>query len=139
MYNQTNYLNWSRRNKYGAKRTEFAGKMYASKLEASVAEELELRKRGRDIKDWERQVKIDLTVNGHYITTHYVDFLVHHKDGSKELVEAKGVATPLWILKRRLLEAVYLPDHPDTTYTVVTGTRTYRPTHRRLRRSSATR
>jgi transcription elongation factor Elf1 len=46
-------------NKYGAKRTVFNGKLYDSKFEASVASELETRKRAKDIRDYETQYPLN--------------------------------------------------------------------------------
>lgn len=111
-------------NKYGAKRTEFNGKIYDSKYEASVAQELETRKRAKDIKDYETQYRIEAKIyreDGVHAFTikHKVDFRLHHNDGSYELLEAKGVETADYKMRRRCLEQIWLPQHPDHIYTVV--------------------
>lgn len=106
-------------NKYGNVRQTYNGYNYHSKLEARYAYELDIRKAAGEIKDWRRQVKISLDVNGQHITNYYVDFEILHNDDSLELVEVKGMETDLWRIKRRLLEAVWLPDHPEYTYSVV--------------------
>lgn len=109
-------------NKYHAKSTEYEGVVYHSKLEAAYAQELDLRKRAGDIKDWERQVKLQLTVNGKHITNYYIDFLIHHNDGSREFVEVKGMPTSEWRLKWSLFEALFddnYRDHPDDCMTVI--------------------
>lgn len=111
-------------NKYGAKRTEFNGYKYDSKFEASVAQELELRKQAGDIKDYDRQYKIEAWAyreNGlkAFKVSHKVDFRIHHNDGSFELYEAKGVETSDYLWRRKFLEHIWLPDHSDHTYTVV--------------------
>ena len=113
-----------RTNKYGARKTEFNGKRYDSKFEASVAEELELRKQAKDILDYETQYKIEAWAyreNGlpAFKVGHKVDFRIHHKDGSFELYEAKGIETPDYKWRRKFLEELWLPDHLDHTYTVV--------------------
>lgn len=118
---------WSERggsNKFGAKRTEFNGKKYDSKYEASVAQELELRKKAGDILDYDIQYKVEMWVcdqDGRKVfrVNHKVDFRVHNKDGSFELLEAKGVETADYKWRRRLLEELWLPAHPDHTYRVV--------------------
>ena len=111
-------------NKFGAKRTEFNGKSYDSKFEASLAQDLEMRKQAKDIKDYDTQYRIEATAyrkNGlpAFTVRHKVDFRIHHNDGSYELMEAKGVETADYKHRRRFLEELWLPDHPDHTYTVI--------------------
>lgn len=111
-------------NKYGAKRTEFNGKKYDSKFEACVAEELELRKKAKDILDYDTQFKVEMWAydqNGKKAmkVSHKVDFRIHHKDGSFELMEAKGVETADYKMRRKWLETFWLPFNLDHTYTVV--------------------
>jgi hypothetical protein len=77
-----------------------------------------LRLRAKDIAGWERQFKVELWVNGKHICDHKVDFRIHHNDGTFELLEAKGLETRDWKIVRKLLEATYLQEHPDTIYTV---------------------
>lgn len=111
-------------NKYGAKRTEFNGKNYDSKFEASVAAELELRKTAGDIKDYDTQYKVECeayTKDGDHAFTikHKVDFRIHHNDGSYELHEAKGIETADYKFRRKCLEELWLPLHKDHIYTVI--------------------
>lgn len=111
-------------NKYGAKRTEFKGKIYDSKFEAGIAAELETRKRAKDIKDYETQYRIEATAylaNGlpAFTVRHKVDFRIHHNDGSFELYEAKGVETSDYKWRRKFLEEIWLKEHPDHIYTVI--------------------
>lgn len=111
-------------NKYGARRTEFNGKKYDSKFEAGVAQELELRKRAKDIKDYDTQYRIDAWAyrkdgTRAFCVKHKVDFRLHLNDGSYELLEAKGVETADYRMRRRFLEELWLPEHPDHIYTVI--------------------
>lgn len=111
-------------NKYGAKRTEFNGYMYDSKFEASVARDLELRKKAGDILDYERQFKVEMWAHlsdgtPAFKVSHKVDFRIHNKDGSYELLEAKGVETADYKMRRKFLEHLWLPEHLDHTYTVI--------------------
>lgn len=109
-------------NKYHAKSTQYQGITYHSKLEAAYAEELSLREMAKDIKSWERQVKLDLKVNGMHITNYYIDFVINHNDGSREYVECKGLEMEVWKLKWRILEATFedeLKVHPDDCLTVI--------------------
>lgn len=114
-----------RQNKYNAKSNYYNGNLYHSKKEAAYAESLDLLLVAKEIKSWDRQVKISLDVNGkdgkkYHICNYYCDFLVENSDGSKELHEVKGWETPVFRLKKRLMEALYLPEHPDIKYVIIT-------------------
>jgi len=79
-----------------------------------------MRAQGGDrVESWERQVRFPLIVNDRKICTYIVDFMVRYADGRKELVEVKGHWTPEAKLKRKLLEATFLANHPDISYVVV--------------------
>jgi DNA-directed RNA polymerase subunit RPC12/RpoP len=111
-------------NKYGAKRTEFNGKIYDSKFEASVAEDLETQKLAKEIVDYDTQFRIEATAyradgTPAFTVRHKVDFRVHHHDGSFELLEAKGVETTDYRWRRKFLEEIWLKENPEYTYTVV--------------------
>ena len=112
-------------NKYGAKRTESRdGQKRDSKYEASIADELYFRKKAGDIKDYDSQYKVEMWIYREdgvkaFSVSHKIDFRIHNKDGSYELLEAKGVETQDWKFRRRLLEELWLPLHLDHTYRVV--------------------
>lgn len=105
-------------NKYKNVKTDINGISYHSKLEGKYAFELNARMLAGEIKDWERQVKISLDIGNRHITNYYVDFLVHHNDGTREYVEVKGFETDVWRLKWKIFEALY-SDLPMTRLTVV--------------------
>lgn len=118
------YQTYFKKNKFGAIRTEFNGYKYDSKFEASVAAELELRKKAKEILDYDRQFKVEMWAydqNGKQAmkVSHKIDFRIHHKDGSFELLEAKGVETSDYKMRRRWLETFWLPFNLDHTYSVV--------------------
>lgn len=106
-------------NKYGARKTEYNGRLYHSKREAVYAMELDLRLHAKELISWEPQVTIRLDVNGHHICNYIVDFKLYYTDGRIELVEVKGAKTAVYNLKAKLLTAVYLAEHPEVTYLVV--------------------
>lgn len=108
-----------RQNKYRAKTSIYDGVAYHSKKEAAFAQELDLRKKAGEIKDWRRQVRIPLDVNGQHICDYYIDFEIEHNDGSKEMIEVKGFQTEVWRLKWKLFEAIYNKEHPDIKLTVI--------------------
>lgn len=112
-------------NKYGAKKTVASdGIKRDSKYEASVADELLLRKKTGDILDYDSQYKVEMWAYDEagkpaMKKTHKVDFRLHHTDGSYELLEAKGVETSDYKDRKRWLETFWLPHHKDHTYTVI--------------------
>jgi hypothetical protein len=83
-------------NKFGAKRTG----EYASKREAAYAQNLAEMKAAGEIVDWLEQVPVKLPGKTRYVC----DFLVINADGTVRFVEVKGMQTPVWKLKLRLLE-----------------------------------
>lgn len=111
---------WMQRqaNKYGAKKTIFKDRKYDSKLEAGVAQEIDLLEKAGEVIKTEPQKTFPLFgQNGKQICSHRVDFLLTFKDGHQEAWEAKGIAFPIWALKRKLFEDNY----PEITYIVITA------------------
>ena len=109
----------ARTNKYGARKSEYRNVVYDSVKEANYAAELDLRVLAKDIVHWERQIMIPIAVNGMHVCDMVVDFLITHNDTSKEFVEVKGFATPVFKLKKKLLGATFLHEHPEFKYTIV--------------------
>lgn len=119
------YTTYFKRSKFGNKKTLASdGLKRDSKFEASIADELLLRKRTKDILDYDSQFKVIILIHDsrgkkvHEIS-HKVDFRIHHNDGSFELLEAKGVETSDYRFRRKLLEKIWLVEHPNHVYTVV--------------------
>lgn len=103
--------------KYRSVPTTYQGERYASRLEANYAAQLDLRRRAGDIRDWERGSALVLLdapkARGRIL---YVpDFKVTNVDGSDYLVDTKGVMTPVFRLKVKLLKARY----PDVKLLIV--------------------
>ena len=96
-------------NKYHAVKQEYGGNRYDSKFEARVAADLDFRLRSGEISAVDRQVDFPFTVNGKRLGRflYRADFLVTHLDGSKEIVEAKGMQMPIFRLKWALMECCY--------------------------------
>lgn len=117
--------------KYSYYRTNKIGR-HDSKFEAGKAQELELRKKGGDIKDFQEQVVIPLNVNGFTVCTYKIDFVIEHNDGSLEYLETKGYATDVWKLKWKLFEALYSSD-PNVILTVEYQGKNWRPRLPRLK------
>jgi hypothetical protein len=105
-------------NKYNNVKKNYNGYIYMSKKEAAYAQELDLRKKAKDIVDWKKQVKIRLDSNGAHICNYYIDFEIEHNDGLIEFVEIKGFETELWRLKWKLFESIY-GNNPNYKLTIV--------------------
>jgi hypothetical protein len=105
-------------NKYRAKSSVYNGTYYHSQKEAAYAQELDLRVKAKDIKSWERQVKISLDVNGYHIANYIIDFVITHMDDTKEYVEIKGFETDTWRMKWRLFEAIYGTEFAEKNWTM---------------------
>jgi hypothetical protein len=103
------YWQTKRQNKFGANKTTYGGSIYHSKKEADYAQELDLLVKVGEIKSWERQVPIELRVNGKKICTYTMDFITITKEGHEKWIEVKGFETPEWRLKWKLLDALF-PD-----------------------------
>ena len=113
-----------RRSKYGNTRTEFDGHIYDSALEAKWAANFNLLKRSGQILEWERQYTVELDIydrvgNLALSLFHRVDFRIILNDGCYSLVEIKGFETAEWKLRKKLLNALWLPAHPDYCYQVI--------------------
>lgn len=107
---------WTQRNSYYTAKTVKGrdGKIHDSKFEAGYGEELRLLKRAKQIKDYQTQVNFPLVVKGYKLGVYIADFVVHHLDGSQEIVETKGWATPVFRLKWKIVEALYSEDYKIT-------------------------
>lgn len=108
--------------KYRNKTSVYNGYPYDSIKEAEEAKNLDLLLKAGEIISWERQYPIEVYVNGEKMFRMKVDFLVNWKDGTKELREVKGWITarePVYRLKRKLIDAIWLKENPEFTYKVV--------------------
>jgi hypothetical protein len=110
--------------KYGAKKTTFNGHRYDSKWEATVAMMLQAEVDSGEALFVDTQFKVvvpvcDPTGRQVFTVSHKVDFRRHNKDDTFTLIEAKGFDTDDWKWRRRLLEAIWLPMHPDHKYEVL--------------------
>ena len=89
--------------KFHAQRTEYDGAQYASKKEAHYAQELDLRVRAGEVVFYLRQVPFHLPGGVIY----RVDFAEFWADGTVHFVDVKGMRTKGYIVKQKLVEALY--------------------------------
>lgn len=95
-----------------------------SRFEASIADSLLKQKERGEIRDYESQFKLEIQcyrADGlpAFTICHKVDFRIWHTDNSYELIEAKGVEYPDYVWRRKFIEHIWLPEHPDHIYTVI--------------------
>jgi hypothetical protein len=97
---------------------EYNGFRYDSGFEANYAWELDQRIKNKEIKGYDKQVNLDLIVNGFIVCQYRIDFIAYHLDGTIEYIETKGYQTDVWKLKWKLFEALYT-DIPGVKLTIV--------------------
>jgi len=107
VYRELHGLPRETRSKYGAIKTDFAGRTFDSKKEAARAQELELLKKAGEVTDIEYQPAFDCVVNGKKICKYIADFRVTYKDGHVEIEDVKGMRTSVYKLKKKLVEALH--------------------------------
>jgi len=109
-----------RRSKYGV-RTDKAGKeartvdnvLFASMKEAKRYQELKLLQRAYKIYDLELQPRYALPVNGVTVCSYVGDFKYFNSlidaaiDANPVIEDVKGVKTPVYRLKKKLMKAIH--------------------------------
>lgn len=97
----------SKRRKYGNIKVEIDGHQFDSRHEANYYGKLKLLKKAGEVLDFSLQPKYNLVVNGINLGFYKGDFLVSWKTGETQLIDAKGVKTPVYQLKKKLVKAIY--------------------------------
>ena len=97
------------RPKYGNKKTVVNGIKFDSKWEAERYLYIKSLERAGRVKDLELQVRFNLIVNDQKICAYIADFRYKRKDKDGEwheiIEDAKGVETPEFKLKKKLMKA----------------------------------
>ena len=99
---------WEKPGKYGNVKTEYGGRKYDSKHEARTAQELDMQRKatGKDkVVDIKYQVRFPLVVKKEKICVYVADFVVTYADNRVEVIDAKGVLTDVYKLKKKLMRA----------------------------------
>lgn len=95
-----------KQSKYGAKKTVVDGIKFDSMAEAARYGVLKVIQAAGLISDLRLQVKYDIVVNGKKVCRYVSDFV--YIENGKEIVEdVKGMKTPVYNLKKKLMEAVF--------------------------------
>lgn len=106
----------SKKHKYNAKKTVFDGITFDSKAEADYYNWLKILKKAREIKNFEMQVPFTLLDNFEHPSKktkagkprvvraiNYIpDFVITENDGSKKVVDVKGMQTKDFKIKAKL-------------------------------------
>jgi hypothetical protein len=94
--------------KYGAVATVVEGIRFHSKREARRYAHLSLMLKAGAIRDLERQPRFRIVVEGRFICDYFADFrYVDLLSGEVVTEDSKGMATDVYKLKKRLVEALY--------------------------------
>lgn len=96
----------AKRNKFGNVATVIDGHRFASKLEGTRYLQLKMLRSGGVITKFRMQVPYVIEVNGHRICEYRADFVIDWPDGTTTVEDTKGVETPEFKLKKKLMLAV---------------------------------
>ena len=89
--------------KHNAKQTECDGIKFPSKREAAYYQQLKIRQAAGDVVFFLRQVPFHLPGGVRYV----VDFVVFMADRTVRFVDVKGMKTPMYIAKKKMVEASF--------------------------------
>ena len=97
--------------KYKTIKTVYKSITYDSKKEAGYAQQLDICKNATDEKERvvhiDRQPEFECKVNGKKICKYRADFKVFYADGTMKIIDVKGFKTPVYKLKKKLVEALH--------------------------------
>lgn len=95
-----------RPHKYRAKPVTIDGIRFDSTAEAKRWFDLQTLEKNGLIEKLQRQVRYPIDVNGARICTYVADF-VYVENGARVVEDTKGMVTPIYALKKRLMLAVH--------------------------------
>lgn len=95
------------RSKYGALPTMVDGIKFASKAEARRYGALRLLERAGEIHALTLQPVYRLHVDGVPVGKYIADFQYYQRNGELVVEDVKGLPTPVYKLKKRIVEALY--------------------------------
>lgn len=103
-----------RPHKFHAKKCEIDGFKFPSLAQGRRYNELKLLVRAGAITDLELEPRYPLTVDGMKIGTYVGDFRYSAPGEGRVLEDVKGVRTPVYRLKKKLVKALYHIDILET-------------------------
>jgi hypothetical protein len=93
-------------NKYKNEPTTTGGKTFASKKEAARYQNLQFQQRAGEITELKTQVPFKIEINGVLVCKYVADFTYINKAGKTVVEDVKGVKTPIYKLKNKLMLVV---------------------------------
>jgi hypothetical protein len=98
---------FTKRHKYGAVPVTIDGIRFASKKEGKRYAELKILAKAGEIRGLELQPEFLIRIRGDNIFTYKADFSYRTREGHRVVEDVKGVRTPLYRLKKKIVEAIY--------------------------------
>lgn len=86
------------------------GIYFHSTKEANYYGTLKLRMKAGEIKNFRRQVRFKISINGVKITTYVCDFIIYFWDGTKQVIDVKSDFTRKlepFRIKKKLMQVLY--------------------------------
>ena len=99
-------MTFARKGKFNARRTVVDNITFDSKKEALRYMELKILAKTGHISKLELQPEYPMIVNGHKVCSYRADFR-YVENGKTVIEDCKGVKTPVYAIKRKLLLACY--------------------------------
>lgn len=107
------------KNKYGAVRKTYKGISYDSTGEANYAAELDLKMKIGEVYKWERQVPIEININGILWTVWKADFKVWITPDTYEIHEFKGMETRDFKLIWKAIQILKEEQYPNVKFKLI--------------------
>lgn len=107
VYDDENVDTPRKRGKFNAKKTELDGIMFDSMKEAGRYEDLKQDQETGAITDLELQPVFQVVINSKKVCKYRGDFRYTTKEGKSIVEDVKGFKTPVYRLKKKLVEAQF--------------------------------
>ena len=96
-----------KQSKYRSIKTVRDGVTFASKREASRYDQLKFLEKHKKITNLVLQPEFPIEVNGERICVYRADFSYFYEGNERVIEDVKGVRTPVYLLKKKLLKAAW--------------------------------
>ena len=97
-----------RKSKFKNIRTEIDGIRFQSKAEGNYYAMLKIREKAGEVYNVELQKPYAFVINGFLVCTYKADFVFYDQVEKRErIVDVKGVKTPEFVIKSKLMKAVH--------------------------------
>jgi len=96
-----------KRMKYRNVKTVIDGITFDSKKEANYYGKLKLLLKSGEVIKFDCQVRYDFELNGIKMGFYKADFVIHWKTSGIKVVDVKGMKTPVYQLKKKMMKAFH--------------------------------